>query len=394
MDPIHRLRELTVTKPTDSEGPLAPLKVLDFTTMMSGPLGTRLLADLGADVVKVEAPGGDHNRSRSPIRGGMSRYFAQLNAGKRSIVLDLKNGEDNAVARKLARCADVLVENNRPGVMRRLGLAYDNVAAENPSVVYCSISGFGQDGPGALSAAFAPNIHAFSGYDMANLGYQDHEHRDRPANTAIFIADALAAVYACAAIEAAVIGRSRTGRGQHIDLALFEAMLNVMVYELQIAQTGEPPRRSVYGPMPTRDGFVSVAPVGQKQFTALMAAIGHPEWVDDPRWSNAESREENWEMLMHGLSDWTSARSTDECLESLSAAAVAVAPFRTPVEVLTDEQLAHRQAFVERRDAGGTYMLLNPPFRFADGSVHARGEAPRLNGDRSGVLQDWLGSGQ
>jgi CoA:oxalate CoA-transferase len=377
--------------PTDAEGPLSGIRILDFTTMMSGPLGTRLLADMGADVVKVEAPpGGDHNRARTPIRGGMSRYFAQLNAGKRSILLDLKDPADNQAGLALATRADVVVENNRPGVMSRLGLGYEALSARNPAVVYCSISGFGQTGPGSAKAAYAPNIHAYSGYDLANLGYQDRDRRDRPANTAIFVADALAAVYACTAIEAALVGRSRTGKGQYIDLALGETMLNVMVYEMQLAQLGEAPRRSVYGPMPTTDGFVSVAPVSQRQFQTLVQAIGRPEWVNDERWSNVGAREENWEALMEAVAGWTSARTTKECVEVLTDAGVAVAPYRTPAEVLLDDQLAHRGTFSRHADDGGEYLLLNPPFTFADGSVHARANPPALGGDRAEVLRDWL----
>jgi CoA:oxalate CoA-transferase len=372
------------------EGPLTGLKVLDFTTMMSGPLGTRLLADMGADVVKVEAPGGDHNRSRTPIKGGMSRYFAQLNVGKRSVLLDLKDSADRDLAEELATRADVLVENNRPGVMARFGLGYEQLAKDHPELVYCAISGFGQSGPGTSAAAYAPNIHASSGYDLANMAYQDGDHCDRPANTAIFIADALAAVYACSAIEAALIARSRTGRGQYIDLALFETMLNVMVFEMQIAQTDQPPHRSVYGPMPTSDGFVSLAAVSQKQFRALMTVIDLPEWIDDERWAGVEAREENWGILMSAVATWTSARTTDDCLRLLSAAGVAAARYRTAAEVLLDEQLAHREAFVARRDQGGEYLLINPPFRFADGSVRTRGTAPRLGADRVAVLRDWL----
>jgi crotonobetainyl-CoA:carnitine CoA-transferase CaiB-like acyl-CoA transferase len=164
-----------------------------------------------------------------------------------------------------------------------------------------------------------------------------------------------------------------------------------MVYEMQIAQTGEAPRRSVYGPMPTRDGFVSVAPVSQKQFRALMTVIDRTDWIEDPRWSSVESREENWGELMESVAAWTSARDTEECLKLLSDAAVAVAPYRTPTEVLADEQLAHRETFATFSDAGGDYQLINPPFRFADGSVRARGRPPLLGGDRSSILSDWLG---
>lgn len=372
-------------------GPLASIRVLDFTTMMSGPLGTRLLSDMGADVVKVESPDGDHNRSRTPIAGGMSRYFAQLNVGKRSIVLDLKNPDDHAVAKAMSRQADVVIENNRPGVMKRLGLSYEELVYDHPSLIYCSISGFGQSGPGATAGAYAPNIHASSGYDLANMAYQDLDHGDRPANTAIFIADALAAVYSCAAIEGALLSRTRTGRGQYIDVALFETMLNVLVFEMQAAQTGESVRRSVYGPMPTRDGFVSVAAVSQRQFEALMEVIGHPDWVNDQRWDGVEAREDNWGTLVEAITAWTKTLPTTECLQLLGEAGVAAARYRTPAEVLADAQLAHRKTFVPQRDDGGEYLLINPPFQFADGSVHTRGRPPLLDGDRNSVLHDWLG---
>jgi crotonobetainyl-CoA:carnitine CoA-transferase CaiB-like acyl-CoA transferase len=372
----------------DRDGPLDGLKVLDFTTMMSGPLGTRLFADMGADVVKVESPAGDHNRSRTPIRGGMSRYFAQLNAGKCSVVLNLKDPGDLALAQRLASRCDVLVENNRPGVMGRLGLGYAAVAADNPGVVYCSISGYGQSGPSAQDAAYAPNIHAASGFDLANLSYQDQ--KEKPANTAIFVADVLGAVYACTAIEAALLRRVRTGRGDHIDVAMFDAVLNLLVYEVQIAQTGEEPRRSIYMPMPAVDGYVSVAPVNQKQFSALMPIIGRPEWVEDERWSTVEARELNWGALMEEVAVWTAERSVEECLARFAEGGIAAARYRTPAEALDDPHVMARGVLASRQDEGGTYALVNAPFQFAEADVHARGEAPQLGADREPVLSRWL----
>jgi len=371
------------------DGPLDGLKVLDFTTMMSGPLGTRLFADMGADVVKVESPGGDHNRSRTPIRGGMSRFFAQLNAGKASVVLDLKDPTDVAIALRLAAHADVLVENNRPGVMARLGLGYDVVSAANPGIIYCSISGYGQVGASAQSAAYAPNIHAAAGFDLANLAYQDR--KEKPANTAIFVADVLGAVYACAAIEAALLRRAKTGRGDFIDVAMFDAILNLLVYEVQIAQSGEEPKRSIYMPMPTADGFVSVAPVNQKQFGALMLIIDRPEWVTDERWATVEARESNWGALMDAVASWTCQRSTTECLDLFAEGGVASACYRTPAEAITDPHIVARGVLAARCDEGGPYALINPPFQFAEADVRARGEAPGLGADRASVLSRWLG---
>ncbi|HEY3187105.1 MAG TPA: CoA transferase, partial [Solirubrobacteraceae bacterium] len=179
---------------------LAGLRVLDLTTTIAGPHCTRLLADLGASVVKIEAPDGDMMRTRPPLRNGASSHFGQLNAGKRSVVLDLKQPAAVEIVTRLVRRADVLVENFRPGVMTRLGLGYASLAAIRPELVYCAISGYGQTGPSADLPAYAPVIHAASGYDVAHMSYQ--ESRTRPDNNGIFIADVLSGTYAFGAILA------------------------------------------------------------------------------------------------------------------------------------------------------------------------------------------------
>ncbi|HET7160279.1 MAG TPA: CoA transferase, partial [Burkholderiales bacterium] len=169
-----------------THGPLDGLRVLDFTNMLSGPYCTRLLADLGAEVIKVEPPAGDHNRTRRPVRNGYSSFFGHLNCGKKSVVLDLKSapGRDAAIA--LANKSDIIVENWRPGVADRLGVGYQAVTKSNPKVIYCAISGFGQTGPTSQRPAYAPIVHAASGFDLAQVQYQGG---GRPANTATFIAD-------------------------------------------------------------------------------------------------------------------------------------------------------------------------------------------------------------
>jgi CoA:oxalate CoA-transferase len=374
---------------TETAGPLARFKVLDFTTMMSGPMATRLLADLGCDVVKVERPpGGDHNRGRTPTYGDSSRYFTQLNAGKRSVALDLGDPDDAEFARALARQADVVIENNRPGVMAKLGLDYAVVAADNPGVVYCSISGYGQQTSASSRAAYAPNIHAASGYDLANMGYQDGDAK--PANTAIFLADALAAVYAVTAIQAGLLGRVDTGRGQFVDLALFDVMLNLMVFEMQAAQVHPAPPRSVYVPFTTTDGFVSIAPVSQHMFLALTRAIERPDLVDDERFRSAPVRERNWGQLLDILRAWTKDKTTAECVEVLSNAGVAAAPYRRTDEVMADPYLVERGILSRQTDDGGEYHIFNPPYVFANGSVHARGAAPAMGAHRAVVASDWL----
>jgi len=189
---------------------LGGLRVLDLTTTIAGPHCTRLLADLGASVIKLEAPEGDMMRTRPPLRDGVSSYFGQLNAGKQSLVLDLKQAAAVEIVKRLVRRTDVLVENFRPGVMARLGLDYGALAPLRPELIYCAISGYGQTGPSAGLPAYAPVIHAACGYDVAHMSYQDG--RTRPDNNGIFIADVLSGTYAFGAILAALQQRHHTGR--------------------------------------------------------------------------------------------------------------------------------------------------------------------------------------
>lgn len=238
--------------------PLAGIRVVDFTSMIAGPYCTRLLADCGAEVLKVEEPHGDHMRSRPPLRDGHSAYFGHLNAGKKSVALDLKSEEGRDSARLLVAASDVVVENFRPGVMKRLGLDHASLAVAKPDLIYCAISGFGQTGPRAGQPAYAPVVHAASGFDHTQFTYQDGQ--DKPVKTGIFVADVLAAVYAFGAIQTALIGRLRHGNGQFIDVALMDSMINLLVFECQEAQFPSKGRRPLYVPMRASDGFVIVAP--------------------------------------------------------------------------------------------------------------------------------------
>src|SRR5438128_8066968 len=196
------------------------LRVVDSTTTIAGPHCTRLLADLGAEVIKLEAPEGDMMRSRPPLRNGASTSFGQLNTGKKSVILDLKRPESVEIVRRLVATADVVVENFRPGVMQRFGLDYPALQAVKPDLVYCAISGYGQSGPSAGLPAYAPVIHAASGFDLAHLAYQGVERR--PDYCGIYISDVLAGTYAFGAIMTALYQRQATGAGQLIDVSMLE----------------------------------------------------------------------------------------------------------------------------------------------------------------------------
>jgi crotonobetainyl-CoA:carnitine CoA-transferase CaiB-like acyl-CoA transferase len=212
-------------------GALDGITAIDFTSMMAGPFATRILTDCGADVIKVETSTGDYMRYRSPVRDGRSSYYGQMNSGKKSIAIDLKSPRGQKIARDLIAKADVVVENYRPGVMAGFGLDYASLKVEFPDLIYCSISGFGQSGKRARDPAYAPIIHAASGFDLAHMKY--NTHLDRPATTGIFTADVISAIYAFGAIQTALLHRARFGGGQHVDVSLIESILNMLVYECQ-----------------------------------------------------------------------------------------------------------------------------------------------------------------
>ena len=351
-------------------GSLTGLRVVDFSTTIAGPHCARMLADMGAEVIKIETAEGETMRNRPPVRNGCSTTFGQLNVGKKSLVLDLKSPEGIEVVRRLLASADILVENFRPGVMRRLRLDYATLHALNPKLIYCSISGYGQTGPSAELPAYAPVIHAASGYDMAHLSYQPG--RSRPDYCGIYHADVLTGVYAFGAISAALYQRAITGSGQHIDVSMLESMLSLTLNELQWSQFEVPPTpRPMYGPIETSDGFVMVAIASEKTFQGLVKAIGRPEWVDDPRFVNYSDRRNNWAHLMDGVEAWSRSVTTERCLAELNKEGVPSSAYRTVAQALSDPQIAHRRALSEVEDGGGTFKVLNLPFRMSGARVAA-----------------------
>lgn len=369
-----------------TSSPLEGIRVLDFTSMISGPVATRMLADLGAQVIKVEAPEGDHIRSQPPLRDGCSAYFGHLNCGKQSIVLDLKNPAGKQTARSLAAACDVLVENSRPGVMKRLGLDYESLAPLAPQLVYCSISGFGQTGPDAQRAAYAQVVHAASGHDLAQMSYLG---LDRPPNAGIFTADVLSGTYATNAIQAAIIHRFRTGRGQHLDVTLIESMLNLMIYEMQEAQFPAERRRNVYRPLRAADGFLMIVIVSQANFENLAEAL-QPEWKSDPRFATAAGRLKNWDALMNEIEAWTEKRTIAECEATMNRAGVPTSRYLTPRQAMSNEALRERQAFASVSDAAGSFLVPNPPFRMSGADARARSHVPRLGEHTLSVLSSVL----
>jgi crotonobetainyl-CoA:carnitine CoA-transferase CaiB-like acyl-CoA transferase len=362
----------------------AGLRVLDFSTTIAGPHCTRMLADMGAEVIKIETAEGETMRTRPPLRNDCSTTFGQLNVGKKSLVLDLKSPEGAEVVRRLVVSADILVENFRPGVMRRLKFDWDTLKKLNPKLIYCSISGYGQTGPSAELPAYAPVIHAASGYDMAHVSYQPG--RSRPDYCGIYHADVVTGTYAFGAIASALYQRQIAGLGQHIDVSMLETMLTLTLNEVQWSQfTVAPPSRPMFGPIQTSDGYVMVAIASEKTFQGLMTVIGRPEWVSDPRFAKYADRRNNWAHLMDGVDAWSRTVTTASCLAALNGAGVPSSAYRTVAEALNDPQIAHRRALSEVEDDGGTFRVLNLPFRMSGADVSA-GKRISTLGEHTGAL--------
>jgi crotonobetainyl-CoA:carnitine CoA-transferase CaiB-like acyl-CoA transferase len=318
----------------DRPGPLAGLLVADFSRVLAGPYCTMLLADLGADVIKVEAPAGDDTRSWMPpvTEDGVSSYYLAINRNKRSVALDLKDDGDRALARELARRADVFVHNFKPGGLARYGLDYDSVSAENASVIYASISGFGTAG-GRNLPGYDLMVQAMSGL-MSLTGDPDGP----PYRAGISAFDVIAGLHTAIAVLAALNHRNATGDGQHLDASLMASAMSGMVNQTSAyATAGVVPFRMgnshpslfPYEPLPTGDGDLIVTAGNDAQFRKLCQVIGAPELPDDPRFSTNPGRTANRAVLKPLLAEKLAAKSAAEWFDQLMGAGVPCGPINT-----------------------------------------------------------------
>ncbi len=369
-------------------GPLDGIRVLDFTAMVSGPYCTRLLADMGATVIKVEADGGDLLRHAVPLSTAGSRYFAAFNAGKQSIVIDLKSPQGAAIARDLAAKCDVVVENFRPGVMHKLGLGYDELAASNPALVYCSISGFGQSGPMKDWPAYAPIVHALSGFD--HVFTQCQEDANEPPIAGIQVADVLTGAFAFGAVQSALIKRFRTGRGDYIDATLIESAMALITGDLQMPQIETDTRIQTFKAVRAQDGFVMPVILTEKAFESLCRIVD-PGLLDDPRFNRRAPRAKHMAEFRDAIEAWTTQRDARTCQSILMAAGVPCARYATVDDVLADPHLDARGSFTTLDDGAGAFRVNNAPFRFRDSDTAIRGGAPKLGEHTSTLLGDLLG---
>lgn len=332
-------------------GPLHGYRILDLTTMVSGPMATMLLGDQGADVVKVEAPtGGDLTRHLGPQRGGMTAIFVTLNRNKRSLVIDLKSDQGREMLKRLVAESDVFVQNFRPGAAERMGLGEDVLRSIRPDLIYVSISGFGAEGPYAKKRVYDPIIQGLSG--LASI--QADRDTGRPKMVRLIVPDKLTAMTAAQAITAALLARERTGKGQHVRLSMLDAMVAFLWPEGMTAHTfrGEGVANTKRGSLAdliyeTQDGFVTVSTMSDPEWAALSRATEHEEWVTDPRFDTPTKRMRNFDERLDMVAEVLKERTTDEWLTRMEAEDVPCAPINTREDLLTDPQIAVNELIVE-----------------------------------------------
>ncbi len=382
----------------DDALPLRGLIVLDLTRVLAGPYCTRLLADLGARVIKVERPGEGDEMRRSPhqLEPGrdQSTYFTRVNAGKESVALDLAQPRGRDVVLDLARHADVFVENFTPGVVGRLGCDYDAVRAIRPDIVYCSISGFGQTGSWRLRPAFAHIINAISG-----LMYLEQGDETAPRASNLQAADVLAATHACNAILAALLRRGGSGRGAHLDVSMLEALVAADSITFgSVLNGGEEHGNPRPGLLVYEIGgrHLAFQVVGAPQlWPRLLGLMGRPELGDDPRFATPDARRRNSRHLRQVIGEWVSSRfkSVDEALAVLGEARIPCAPVLRPHELIAEAHMAERAFFPPvPHPARGAVRVTASPYHIDGEPVHPRGPAAYRVGEHTrAVLAGLLG---
>lgn len=385
----------------ETTGPLAGLRVLDFSRVLAGPFCTMMLADMGADVIKIERPGrGDDTREWGPPWFGrgdakLSAYFISVNRNKRSITLDLSHPRGRQIARALAARSDVVVENFKVGGMASFGLGYDDLRALNPALVYCSVTGFGQSGPYRSRPGYDYVIQAMSGL-MSITGPVEGP----PTKLGVAISDVIAGLFAASSILAAVRQAERTGEGQHIDVALLDtsiaALVNVMSNFLV---SGAPPERHgnqhanivPYQTFEASDGAFVLAVGNDAQYARLCALIARPDLRGDARFATNPARVTNRDALVAALAEVFRTRTAAQWVDDLLAAGIPAGPINTLPAVVGDPHIQARGLIHTLDVAGKALRLIGPPVQFTPGGVTVCTPPPQVGAHTGVVLREMLG---
>lgn len=385
-----------MSPPPPRPGPLTGIRVLDLSTVVFGPYATQVLADLGADVIKIEPPGGDNIRSAGASPSGdLGPIFVAMNRNKRSVVLDLKDRDGREALERLVPTADVFFHNVRLAAVERLGFGYEAVRALRRDVVYVHCTGYGAPGPYAGLQAYDDLVQAATGA-ASLLSRADGDPRPRYVPT--LVADKTAALHAVYATLAALFQRQVTGTGQYVDVPMFEAFASWHLLENLFGltwsacpgPTGYPRAVSPFRrPYRTADGYVAILPYVDAHWRAFFEVAGRPELLEDPRFADYRSRSEHIDALYAELDAIAPTRTTAEWLEALQAASVPCMPVHDLDAVLEDPHLAGTGFFETRtHPAGGTYRAMRPPVRFAAADCDVRRDPPRLGEHTAEVLAE------
>ncbi|MBP1872652.1 crotonobetainyl-CoA:carnitine CoA-transferase CaiB-like acyl-CoA transferase [Ensifer adhaerens] len=384
------------------EAPLKGIRVLELARILAGPWIGQTLADLGADVIKVESLAGDDTRTWGPpfVEGEDGEkldaaYFHACNRGKRSVVLDFTTEEGQEAVRRLVAQSDVLLENFKVGGLEKYGLDYESLKKVNPRLIYCSVTGFGQDGPYAHRAGYDYIVQGMSGI-MDLTGEPDRE----PQKIGVAFADIFTGLYGVIAVQAALAQRERTGKGQQIDMALLDCMTGVLANQaLNFLVSGKAPRRlgnahpniAPYQVFPTADGHLIVAVGNDRQFVKFCNLLGRADLATDERYLTNASRVQNRDSLTPALSAETARFERDTLLTLLEEAGVPGGPINTVADVFADPQIVHRQMQIDTPHsgaAGGTSPGVRTPIRFSDASLVLDRGVPRLGEHTAEVLAE------
>jgi len=374
-------------------GPLAGVRIIDVTSMLSGPWATMMLADQGADVIKVEAPGkGDHVRSLGNARGGMSAMFLNINRNKRSLAIDLKTSSGVQAIKDLARNADVFVQNFRPGVVDRLGIGEKVLRAINPGLIYVSIAGFGEKGPWAGKPVYDPIIQAVSGLTTVQAGSDE----ERPRLVRTVLPDKVSAIVAAQAISAALFAKERTGEGQHVRLSMLDAVLYFLWASDMGAQTYPDMQVKTQEAASfidliyqTADGYMTVAVMSDREWAGVTRALERPDWLADARFATPAARDRHVNERLQMTQEVLLTRTTAEWMAVLEANDVPCAPALTRGEVLHHPQVVANEIIIEHaHHAAGLLRQTRAPARFEGTPAEMRRGAPLLGEHSVEVLRE------
>jgi crotonobetainyl-CoA:carnitine CoA-transferase CaiB-like acyl-CoA transferase len=374
-------------------GPLSDFRIVDVTQMISGPMATMILADQGADVIKVEPPGtGDLTRALAGRRHRVSPTFAVANRNKRSVVIDLKHPRGVELLKRLVARADLFVQNFRPGTVERMGIDETALREAKHDLVYVSISGFGETGPYVHKRTYDPVIQALSG--LASI--QADPESGRPKMLRVIVPDKVTALTAAQAMTAALLARERTGKGQHVRLAMLDAVVAFIWPESMAAYTFAGPERGITRPPNTRDlvfqtadGYITCGAVSDSEWDGLCRALERPEWLQDERFKTPAGRVRYADVRLELAAEVLKTRTSAEWLARLDALQVPCAPILTRDELLTDPQIAANRMIVEtNHPSAGPMRQPRPAARFGGTPAELRSFAPTLGQHTSEVLRE------